>query len=56
VTPVTVSVTFRQPAEPGAAIKLAGVEKIRRQAPCLGFEFSEAQHARLQGEREKVFA
>ena len=42
-------IKLRQPAQLGAIVEQAGVEKIRAHAPGLGLELPEPQHPRLDG-------
>ena len=46
-------IKLRQPAQLGAIVKQAGIEKIRAHAPGLGLELTKPQHARFDGKLHK---
>ncbi|MCY1553513.1 hypothetical protein D9M68_900050 [compost metagenome] len=47
-------IELREPAELGAVIEQAGVEKVRREPPRLGLELAKAQHARVDAELHEI--
>lgn len=47
-------VEFGEPTQRIAVVEQAGVEKVGRQAACLGFEFAEAEHIAADGKFDEV--
>ena len=47
-------IKFSQAAQLGAIVKQTGIEKVGRQPPGLGLEFTEPQHPRAERELHKI--
>ena len=47
-------IELRQPVEPGAVVKQAGIEKVGADASSLGLELAKAQHATIDRELHEI--